>query len=101
MHQRFCRLLAAMRVLLQHHNPVGFGLVQQRRVVGELRATRERRSCSRPISPLSGRNSTYRPVQISGTGSVFEAMLQYSALKSTRLPFAQAGPKTNHARSRC
>src|SRR6267142_6341750 len=26
-------------------------------------------SCSRRLSPLSGRNSTYRPVQISGTGS--------------------------------
>src|SRR6266851_4116239 len=28
-------------------------------------------SCSRRLSPLSGRNSTYRPVQISGTGSLF------------------------------
>jgi threonine dehydrogenase-like Zn-dependent dehydrogenase len=26
-------------------------------------------SCSRRLSPLSGRNSTYRPVQISGAGS--------------------------------
>ena len=26
-------------------------------------------SCSRRLSPLSGRNSTYRPVQISATGS--------------------------------
>src|SRR5712671_5080856 len=26
-------------------------------------------SCSRRLSPLSGRNSTYDPVQISGTGS--------------------------------
>jgi hypothetical protein len=26
-------------------------------------------SCSRRLSPWSGRNSTYRPVQISGTGS--------------------------------
>src|SRR5258705_13932367 len=28
-------------------------------------------SCSRRLSPLSGRNSTYRLVQISGTGSMF------------------------------
>src|SRR5258705_5617834 len=28
-------------------------------------------SCSRRLSPLSGRNSTYRPVQISGTGSLY------------------------------
>src|SRR5713101_2752521 len=27
-------------------------------------------SCSRRSSPLSGRNSTYRPVQISGAGSI-------------------------------
>src|SRR6202521_1827876 len=30
-------------------------------------------SCSRRLSPLSGRNSTYRLVQISGTGSHFDA----------------------------
>src|SRR6267378_8043950 len=30
-------------------------------------------SCSRRLSPLSGRNSTYRPVQISGTGSFLTA----------------------------
>ncbi|WP_316213778.1 MULTISPECIES: ABC transporter permease, partial [unclassified Bradyrhizobium] len=28
--------------------------------------------CSRRLSPLSGRNSTYRPVQISGTSSALE-----------------------------
>jgi hypothetical protein len=27
-------------------------------------------SCARRLSPLSGRNSTYRLVQISGTGSI-------------------------------
>jgi hypothetical protein len=32
-------------------------------------------SCSRRSSPLSGRNSTYRTVQISGTGSLFEFLL--------------------------
>src|SRR5882762_312860 len=39
-------------------------------------------SCSRRLSPLSGRNSTYRPVQISGTGS--EIILTRS-LKQFRL----------------
>ena len=37
-------------------------------------------SCSRRLSPLSGRNSTYRPVQISGTGSLVVAV----GLRATR-----------------
>jgi hypothetical protein len=32
-------------------------------------------SCSRRLSPLSGRNSTYRLVQISGTGSLYMPFL--------------------------
>jgi hypothetical protein len=32
-------------------------------------------SCSRRLSPLSGRNSTYRPVQISGAGSLVHMLI--------------------------
>src|SRR6516164_3012968 len=44
-------------------------------------------SCSRRLSPLSGRNSTYRPVQISGAGSrnVQLPSLTETELKATPL----------------
>src|ERR1700688_3135420 len=35
-------------------------------------------SCSRRLSPLSGRNSTYRLVQISGTGSNRQLLTKWS-----------------------
>ncbi|WP_375143918.1 DUF3237 family protein [Bradyrhizobium sp. Ash2021] len=34
-------------------------------------------SCSRQLSPLSGRNSTYRSVQISATGSIVDPGAYY------------------------
>src|SRR5712692_9176017 len=39
-------------------------------------------SCSRRSSPLSGRNSTYRPVQISGAGSVIQVATANAASKA-------------------
>ncbi|MEY9470893.1 hypothetical protein ABH992_003292 [Bradyrhizobium yuanmingense] len=45
-------------------------------------------SCSRQSSPLSGRNSTYRPVQICGAGS--EVSLERRDLIEAKQRFARA-----------
>src|SRR6267378_2948009 len=51
-------------------------------------------SCSRRLSPLSGRNSTYRLVQISGTGSIIilaerrKARQERRATNVMAMPFA-------------
>jgi hypothetical protein len=38
-------------------------------------------SCSRRLSPFSGRNSTYRPVQISAAGSAFTDIVRFGEQK--------------------
>src|SRR5450755_4690080 len=49
------------------------------RCVVTARSSAHSLSCSRLSSPLSGRNSTYRPVQICESSSEFQSMLQPSS----------------------
>jgi hypothetical protein len=49
-------------------------------------------SCSRRLSPLSGRNSTYRSVQISATGSHYDRISGPSAKAYRLLERIDLGP---------